>query len=61
MPPTGRALARIARLMHSQVVAEACGDCSPAIHDANVFDMDAKMADVVSEGEAVEKLRAGWP
>ncbi|EME89378.1 uncharacterized protein MYCFIDRAFT_29041 [Pseudocercospora fijiensis CIRAD86] len=43
------------------VVASACGDRSQAIHDANIFDMDAKMADVVGEDEAIEKLRAGWP
>ncbi|KAF2785815.1 N-carbamoylsarcosine amidase [Melanomma pulvis-pyrius CBS 109.77] len=42
------------------VVAEACGDRSPAIHDANIFDMNAKMADVVPESEAIEKLRLGW-
>ena len=41
-------------------MSEACGDRSPAIHDANMFDMGAKMADVVPEDEAVEKLRAGW-
>jgi hypothetical protein len=44
----------------AQVVGEACGDRSPAVHDANIFDMNAKMADVVSETEAVEKLKAGW-
>ncbi|KAF2734532.1 N-carbamoylsarcosine amidase [Polyplosphaeria fusca] len=42
------------------VVSEACGDRTPEIHDANIFDMNAKMADVVPEGEAVERLRAGW-
>ncbi|EDU44368.1 N-carbamoylsarcosine amidase [Pyrenophora tritici-repentis] len=42
------------------VVGQACGDRSPAVHDASMFDMNAKMADVVSEEEAVEKLRAGW-
>lgn len=42
------------------VVGEACGDRSPEIHEANMFDMNAKMADVVSEAEAIEKLRAGW-
>ncbi|KAH7072461.1 N-carbamoylsarcosine amidase [Paraphoma chrysanthemicola] len=42
------------------VVSEACGDRSPAVHDANIFDMNAKMADVVSESEAVERLKAGW-
>jgi nicotinamidase-related amidase len=43
------------------VVGVACGDRSPAIHDANLFDMDAKFADVVGEEEAVGKLAAGWP
>lgn len=42
------------------VVEAACGDRSPTIHEANVHDMDAKMADVVSEGEAIEHLKAGW-
>ncbi|KAF1913151.1 N-carbamoylsarcosine amidase [Ampelomyces quisqualis] len=42
------------------VVSEACGDRSPAVHDANIFDMNAKMADVVPENEAIEKLKAGW-
>ncbi|EMD88227.1 hypothetical protein COCC4DRAFT_145822 [Bipolaris maydis ATCC 48331] len=42
------------------VVGEACGDRSPAVHDANIMDMGAKMADVVSEKEAIEKLKAGW-
>lgn len=42
-----------------QVVETACGDRSPEIHNANVFDMNAKMADVVSEEEAVTKLKAG--
>jgi nicotinamidase-related amidase len=49
-----------ARADRVQVVSEACGDRSPEIHDANMFDMNAKMADVVPEGEAIEKLRAGW-
>jgi hypothetical protein len=43
-----------------QLVSEACGDRSPAVHDANIFDMNAKMADVVSESEATAKLKAGW-
>ncbi|EMD00136.1 hypothetical protein BAUCODRAFT_63284 [Baudoinia panamericana UAMH 10762] len=42
------------------VVGSACGDRSPAIHDANLFDMDAKMADVVSEEEAIEHLSRPW-
>jgi hypothetical protein len=31
-----------------------------AVHDANIFDIQAKMADVVFEEEAIEKLKAGW-
>ncbi|KAK7751892.1 hypothetical protein SLS62_006193 [Diatrype stigma] len=42
------------------VVGSACGDRTPEIQHANLFDLDAKYADVVSEEEAVEKLRAGW-
>ena len=34
------------------MIADACGDRHPAPHDANLFDMNAKYADVVSEGEA---------
>lgn len=35
------------------VVAEACGDRHPAPHEANLFDMNAKYADVVSEAETL--------
>lgn len=38
------------------VVRDACGDRHPAPHEANLFDMDAKYADVVSEAEAVDYL-----
>ena len=38
------------------VVADACGDRHPAPHDANLFDMNAKYADVVSEAETLEYL-----
>ncbi len=38
------------------VVREACGDRHPAPHEANLFDMDAKYADVVSEAEALAYL-----
>jgi maleamate amidohydrolase len=38
------------------VVAEACGDRHAAPHEANLFDMNAKYADVVSEAEAVTFL-----
>jgi len=33
------------------VVRDACGDRHPAPHEANLFDMNAKYADVVSETE----------
>jgi len=42
------------------VVGEACGDRTEEIQRANLFDLDAKYADVVGEEEAVEKLGAGW-
>ena len=38
------------------VVAEACGDRHAAPHEANLFDMNAKYADVVSEDEALAFL-----
>ncbi|CAK7244589.1 MAG: hypothetical protein STHCBS139747_006133 [Sporothrix thermara] len=42
------------------VVPTACGDRSEAIQSANLFDLDAKYADVVDEEEAIAKLTAGW-
>ncbi len=38
------------------VVREACGDRHPAPHEANLFDMDAKYADVVGEAQAMAHL-----
>jgi maleamate amidohydrolase len=38
------------------VIAEACGDRHPAPHEANLFDMNAKYADVVSEAEVLTFL-----
>ncbi len=38
------------------VVADACGDRHAAPHDANLFDMNAKYGDVVSEAEMLEHL-----
>lgn len=38
------------------VIAEACGDRHPAPHEANLFDMNAKYADVVSEKDALSFL-----
>ena len=40
------------------VVEEACGDRHEAPHKANLFDMNAKYADVVSEEEAISYLQA---
>ncbi len=39
------------------VVADACGDRHEAPHEANLFDMNAKYADVVNEAAAIEYLR----
>ena len=38
------------------VVEDACGDRHESPHAANLFDMNAKYADVVSEAEAIEYL-----
>ncbi|WP_181309723.1 isochorismatase family protein [Nocardioides campestrisoli] len=38
------------------VVREACGDRDAAAHDQNLFDLDAKYADVVSESDALDYL-----
>jgi maleamate amidohydrolase len=38
------------------VVADACGDRHPRPHEANLFDMNAKYADVVSEAGIVAYL-----
>lgn len=38
------------------VVEDACGDRAPAVHDANIFDMSAKYADVISSEEAIAWL-----
>jgi nicotinamidase-related amidase len=39
------------------VVREACGDRHPAPHEANLFDLQAKYAEVISEADAIETLR----
>ncbi len=39
------------------VIADACGDRHAAPHEANLFDMNAKYADVVSEEEAISFLK----
>ncbi|HEX2539205.1 MAG TPA: isochorismatase family protein [Pseudolabrys sp.] len=38
------------------VVREACGDRHQAPHEANLFDMNAKYADVVSDNEALDYI-----
>ena len=38
------------------VVRDACGDRNPQVHEANLFDLDAKYADVVSEQEVLDYL-----
>ena len=38
------------------VVRQAVGDRSEAVHEANLFDLDAKYADVVDESEVLEHL-----
>lgn len=38
------------------VIADACGDRHKAPHEANLFDMNAKYADVVSEAAALDYL-----
>jgi maleamate amidohydrolase len=38
------------------VVREACGDRDTAPHEANLFDMQAKMAEVIDEARALEIL-----
>jgi hypothetical protein len=43
------------------VVREAVGDRSNAVHDANLFDIDAKLADVRTEEEVVHWLTVPWP
>ncbi len=40
------------------VVREACGDRHPAPHAANLFDLQAKYAEVISESDAIAKLGA---
>ena len=41
------------------VVRDAVGDRAPGPHEANLFDLQAKYADVVSEAEAVAHLSGG--
>ena len=40
----------------TMVVSNACGDIAPEPHDANLFDMGAKYADLVTTDEATQYL-----
>lgn len=40
------------------VVREACGDRHPAPHEASLFDLQAKYAEVVTEAEAMALMKA---
>lgn len=42
------------------VVEDACGDRDEAVHKANMFDLQAKYADLVTTSQVIEKLKAGW-
>jgi maleamate amidohydrolase len=39
------------------VVRDACGDRHQSPHEANLFDLQAKYAEVISEAEAIEMLQ----
>ncbi len=42
--------------LRPMVVREACADREPGPHEANLFDLDAKYADVISLDEALARL-----
>jgi nicotinamidase-related amidase len=42
------------------VVSSACADKSKEAHFSNLFDINAKYGDVVSEQETIKKLGEGW-
>jgi maleamate amidohydrolase len=41
------------------VIREACGDRHAAPHEANLFDLQAKYAEVISEADAISYMQAG--
>lgn len=47
----------IAHGIRAQVVASACADRSPELHERNLVDLDAKYADVIDSDEALDQLR----
>lgn len=42
------------------VVEDACGDRDEAVHNANIFDLKAKYADIVTAEQMVDRLKRGW-
>jgi len=42
------------------VVEDACGDRDEGVHKANIFDLGAKYADIVTTDDIVSKIRSGW-
>ncbi len=42
------------------VVEDACGDRDESVHKANLFDLSAKYADLVTTDQVMERLAAGW-
>lgn len=42
------------------VVEDACGDRDAAVHKANIFDLGAKYADIVTTDDVVSRIRSGW-
>ncbi len=42
------------------VVEDACGDRDAQIHKANMFDLSAKYADLVTTDQVIKKLNSGW-
>jgi maleamate amidohydrolase len=47
--------------LRPMVVADACGDRAAGPHEANLFDLDAKYADVVDEPEAIAQMQRLGP
>lgn len=42
------------------VVEDACGDRDQRVHDANIFDLGAKYADIVSTHQILKWIDGGW-
>ncbi len=42
------------------VVEDACGDRDAGVHKANIFDLGAKYADIVTSDDIVSRARSGW-